>query len=253
MQKPALGLEKRNGIATITLARPAQHNALGNAEIGLFRQLLETVAHDVSTRVLLITGEGERTFCSGASLDELESGSLSGEMFDALTSQVAAMPIPTVCALNGSVYGGGAEIALSCDYRIGVEGMRLLVPAARIGLCYPLEGLRRYVDTLGLGAATRILVGAEQFDAAQLLAIGYLHRVVEPERLGAEAKALASHLAGLAPLAVRAMKRLLGAIAAGTLDREDAIRMLQACAGSQDLKEGLAARREGRAARFGGN
>jgi enoyl-CoA hydratase/carnithine racemase len=253
MEDKPLRLHVESGIARITLARPDRHNALDAGAITLFRELLERVAGDPGARVLLLTGEGERTFCSGAALGELERGELSGETFDALATQLAALELPSVCALNGSVYGGGAEIALACDYRIGVEGMRLLVPAARIGLCYPPAGIGRYVAKLGADAAMRILMGAEEFDAEGLRTLGYLHRVVAAERLAAEAGALAAHLAALAPLAVRAMKRLVGDAARGRTDAAMAARLAGTCAASADLREGLAARREKRAPRFGGS
>lgn len=246
-------LFSRHGhIARITLNDPARHNALGAAEISRLRDCLGAVAADPALRVLLLTGNGERTFCAGASLKQFQSGDMSGELFSTLTDQLAALPIPSVCALNGNVFGGGAEIALCCDYRIGVDDVRLLVPAARIGICYPLNGLQRYVDKLGLGAAKRILVASEELAAETLLAIGFLHRVVPRERLGAESEAFARHLAGLAPLAVRAMKQILGGIARGEIDMKEAARLAQRCAESQDLQEGLAAQREKRAPRFTG-
>jgi enoyl-CoA hydratase/carnithine racemase len=239
-------------VARITLNDPARHNALGADEIACFRDCLGAIAADPEVRVLLLGGAGERTFCAGASLKQFQTGDMSGELFTTLTDQLAALPIPSVCALNGDVFGGGAEIALCCDYRIGVEGSRLLVPAARIGICYPPNGLRRYVDKLGLSAAKRILVASEELAADALLGIGFLHRVVPRERLAAESEAFARHLAGLAPLAVRAMKQLLGDIARGELDPADARRLAQRCAESTDLQEGLAAQRERRPPRFTG-
>ena len=246
-------LFSRDGhIARITLNNPAQHNALGAAEISRLRDCLGTVAADPALRVLLLGGNGERTFCAGASLKQFQSGNMSGELFNTLTDQLAALPIPSVCALNGNVFGGGAEIALCCDYRIGVDDLRLLVPAARIGICYPLNGLQRYVDKLGLGTAKRILVASEELPAETLLAIGFLHRAVPRERLGAESEAFAQHLAGLAPLAVRAMKQILGGIARGDMDTAAAEGLVQQCSQSRDLQEGLAAHREKRAPRFTG-
>jgi enoyl-CoA hydratase/carnithine racemase len=130
--------------------------------------------------------------------------------------------------------------------------MRIRVPAARIGLCYPLSGLQRYVGKLGLDVATRMLVGAEEFDAQGLREAGFLHRVLPREQLQAQAMDLAQSLADLAPLAVRTMKRLLGQIARGDLDARVAQLAIDACSASADLQEGLSAQREKRTPRFSG-
>ncbi len=240
-------------IARIVLNRPERHNALGADEIRQLHDRLTAIEEDSDIRVLLLSGSGERTFCAGASLTEFRSGDMSAALFTTLTDRLARLRVPSVCALNGSVYGGGAEIALCCDYRIGVSGSRLLVPAARIGLCYPLNGLQRYVDKLGLGAAKRILVASEELDADTLLAIGFLHRVVPSAALQAESEAFAIHLAGLAPLAVQAMKRILGGIVDGSMDPAEAARLLDVCTASADLREGLAAQRERHVAQFSGS
>ena len=239
-------------IARITLNRPEQHNALAGDDIALFLQHLDTVAATSSVRALIIDAEGGRTFCAGASLKEFRSGAMSGDLFTTLTDRIAAVDIPTVCLVNGNVFGGGAEVALCCDYRIGVHGSRMRIPAAQIGLCYPINGLRRYVDKLGLGTAKRLLVAAEELDSTAMLACGFLHKVVEPETLATAGAAFATQLAGLAPLACRNMKHLLHAIAAGDCDDQHARQLYQECAASEDLQEGLAAQRERRAPVFRG-
>lgn len=252
MSEAGFELTRTGGVACIRLARPQQHNSLGSADIRALREALAVIGADAELRVLLLTGAGERSFCSGASLKELASGEMSGELFSTLTDALASLDLPTVCALNGDAWGGGAELALCCDYRLGVEGMRMRVPAARIGLCYPLSGLQRYVGKLGLDVATRMLVGAEEFDAQGLREAGFLHRVLPREQLQAQAMDLAQSLADLAPLAVRTMKRLLGQIARGDLDAHAAQRAIDACAASADLQEGLTAQREKRTPRFSG-
>lgn len=252
MSEAGFELTRTGGVACIRLARPQQHNSLGSADIRALREALAALGADAELRVLLLTGAGERSFCSGASLKELASGEMSGERFSTLTDALASLELPTVCALNGDAWGGGAELALCCDYRLGVEGMRMRVPAARIGLCYPLSGLQRYVGKLGLDVATRMLVGAEEFDAQGLREAGFLHRVLAREQLQAQAMELAQSLADLAPLAVRTMKRLLGQIARGDLDARAAQLAIDACAASADLQEGLAAQREKRTPRFSG-
>ena len=117
---------------------------------------------------------------------------------------------------------------------------------------YPLEGLRRYVETLGLDTARRLLVAAEEFDTATLLATRFLHRAVPRETLESAARSRAEEMAALAPLAVRTMKQLLGNIARGQLDPVAAEQAIARCARSEDLREGLAAQRERRPPRFEG-
>lgn len=236
----------------ITLDRPDKHNALEATDVSALKDVLERCAGDAELRVVVLTGSGERTFCSGASLRQMESGQMSGALFDTLTDRLASLPLPTVARLNGSVYGGGAELALCCDVRIGVGESRLRVPAAELGVCYPPGGLRRYVTRLGLGAASRILLTAEEMDAEEMLRTGFLTHLVNRAVLDDAVDALVERLAGLAPLAVRNMKSIALAIATGTLDVGRAERLVAECARSADLREGLRARREGRAPRFKG-
>lgn len=239
-------------IARITLNRPDRHNALEAEDIELFRSCLATVEADADVRVLVVTGSGSETFCAGASLKQLNTGKMSGAVFETLTDDLASLRVPTVCAINGGVYGGGAEIALCCDFRIGVTTTRLSVPAARLGICYPLGGMKRYVARLGLDTALRVLVANEEMSAVELLGIGFLQRMVEPERLDSEAAAFAERLAGMAPLAVQGMKRVLCDIADGTLDEAGARAIVDRCAASDDLREGLRAQRAGEEPRFQG-
>jgi enoyl-CoA hydratase/carnithine racemase len=246
---PTLSIE--GAVARVTLSRPEQHNAIETADVDAFQAHLDRIDDDPQVRALIVTGSGP-TFCAGASLREIESGALTAARFATLTDRLARARIPTICALNGSVYGGGTEIALCCDFRIGVLGTRMSVPASRLGLCYPVGGLRRYVETLGLGVASRLLLACEELEAEEMLGVGFLHRLVHQEDLMPAAEAFAARLASLAPLAVQGMKRILGQIARGDVDEQEAERVVAACAASEDLREGLAARRERRDPEFRG-
>jgi len=228
-------------VACLTLDYPERHNALTAAGLKQFLDCLQTVEAHPGLRVLIVTGTGERTFCSGAALDQVQAGAVDGDAFQVVADRLAALPLPKVAAMNGSAYGGGAELGLCCDFRLGVEGMRLRVPAAAFGLCYPPAGIRRYVERLGVGSAKRILVAAETLDSAELLRIGYLQRVCARAELQSEADALAQRLAALAPLAVRAMLAICDAVAAGSLDEREARRRVEQCNASNDLREGLQA------------
>lgn len=243
-------------VGFLVLDNPAKHNAIGRAELEGIGSALDDLEcslggeHDI--RVLVVTSSGGKSFCAGASLPEMNAGTMTGDDFQAMTDRIASLPIPTVCALNGNVFGGGAELALSCDFRLGVEGMRMRVPAAAIGLCYPVSGIRRFVERLGVTRAKRALLGAETFDAPELVRIGFIERAVSPEAFEDAVRETADRIAGLAPLAVRAMKRLILDIASGSLDNDVAAKLSRECSDSEDLREGFLAQREKREPHFSG-
>lgn len=239
-------------MAILALSRPDRHNALGAVEIAALHGHLDEVEEDDGVRVVLLTGEGDRTFCAGAALDEMESGEMDEHRFETLTDRLARLDRPTIAALNGNAWGGGAELALCCDFRVGRAGMKIAVPAARLGVCYPPGGIARYVQRLGQGPAARLLLAAEEMEGEELLRLGYLTHLVEGDDLETAAHALAERLAALAPLAVRGMKELLANAAPGAPDRGRAAELVERCARSDDLREGLAARREGRTPTFRG-
>jgi enoyl-CoA hydratase/carnithine racemase len=246
-------LYSRQGhIGRLVLNHPQRHNSLGREQLDTLQGHLADVAGDDQVRVLMVTGTGEKTFCAGASLQELGGGEMNDDAFQNMTGHLADLKIPTICALNGDVFGGGVELAVSCDFRIGIEGSRMRVPAAAIGLCYPASGITRFVECLGVNATKRILVASEEFDATNQLEIGFLDHVVLQQNLVEVANELAQQIAGLAPLAVRAMKSILRQAARGSIDPEMAADLSRVCLESQDLKEGFAAKREKRNPRFSG-
>jgi len=239
-------------IATITLNIPERHNSLAGEDIDLLRQHLTSVEGNRDVRVLIVTGAGEKSFCAGAALNQLGAGSISGEVFADMTDQLAAISIPTICSLNGSAYGGGSEIGLACDFRIGVEGMRLFVPPARIGLCYPVNGIQRFVSVLGVNMAKRLLIASEEFNASELLQAGYLTHLVSPEERQSTTDELAKRMANYAPLALRAMKDICNQAALSQLDHQQASVIAAHCNNSKDLQEGFKSLAEKRAPRFTG-
>ena len=250
MSTPSLILEGH--VAWIVLERPERHNAIQAADVARLHKHLHAVDADPSVRVLILAARGNHTFCSGASLPEIETGVMSGGLLEKLADRIAAVRVPTVCALSGSAFGGGAELALACDFRIGVHGMRVRIPAARLGLCYPAGGLRRYVAALGVGVSTRLFLGVEELDADELLRVGFLHSLVSPEELADTAEEIAATVSDAAPLAIQAMKRLLRASSHGPPDETEARDLIARCESSDDFREGLLAYREGRRPAFHG-
>jgi len=246
-------LSMEGPLARLTLDHPERHNALTRDGLEQLHAHLEQLENDKELRALVVTGTGDRSFCSGASLDQVQAGAVDGESFQAMADRLAALPIPKLAAMNGSAYGGGVELALCCDFRFGVTGMKIRVPAAAFGLCYPPAGIQRYVTRLGVDSAKRILVAAETLDAAELLRIGYLHRLCSPADLPRLADEWARQLSQLAPLAVRAMLAICNGAADGSVPSEQMGKWAERCNASADLREGLQAALEKRPPKFTGS
>lgn len=245
-------LSVQGGIATIRLNRPAVHNRIEPGDLLVLTELLERVAGDPTIRVLVMAAGG-KSFSSGFHIGELAPGAAQDEnSFGRVVDQLEALDVPTICALQGGVYGGSTDLALACDFRIGVTGMAMFMPAARLGLHYYPSGLQRYVTRLGLDTAKRLFLTAEKVGAEELLRIGFLTELVAPDALPGRVAALAATLAANAPLAVQGMKRALNAIARGDADPEAIAATARRVKESEDLREGRAAWLEKRAPVFQG-
>ena len=252
MSEPLLHLAE-DGLATITLQRPAHHHRLHRADLLALQTHFRSLASHPAARVLVITASGP-VFCSGFHLGELEeahAASADPRLFEHTVDALEALPLPTVARLNGSVYGGATDLALACDFRIGVTGMELRMPAARLGLHYYASGLQRYVSRLGLQTAKRLFLLAEAIPAEELHRIGYLDQLVAPAALDAATDALVQTLQASAPLALQGMKLSLNDTARGHEGATGRIaERVAACAASDDLREGLAAWAARRSPRF---
>ena len=242
--------EVQGAVGRITLERPEKHNALDQAAMrGMSRILEGWRGQDL--RALVLTGTG-RSFCSGAALGDVAGEDWGDNPLTALCNTLEEFPAPVICALNGGVYGGGVELALACDFRVGVTGMKMFVPPAKLGIHYDPAGIGRAVQRLGAQMARRVFLLAEKFDDRALLDSGFLDYLVEPEGLESKAAELAETVAGMAPMAVQGMKRTILEISRGKLDEAAAKERIAACFASADHVEGLAAMKEKRAPKFTG-
>ncbi|GCL66010.1 enoyl-CoA hydratase/isomerase family protein [Pseudaquabacterium pictum] len=248
-------LQLQDGRATLTLNRPAHHNRLHVADLLALQQHFQALQTDPAVRLLVLTGSG-RSFCSGFHLGDFDhqpaQPGAGPRLFEETVDALEALPLPTICRLNGSVFGGATDLALACDFRVGVQGLVLRMPAARLGLHYYPSGLQRFVARLGLATAKRLFLLADTVPADELLSLGYLDRLVPPDQLDATVQQLADALAAGAPLALRGMKQSLDEIARGTFDLATVRAREARCAASADLREGRAAIADKRAPRFTG-
>ncbi|MGI9523863.1 MAG: enoyl-CoA hydratase/isomerase family protein [Hyphomicrobiaceae bacterium] len=252
---PQLTVEQ--GKATICFNRSSQHNRIEPADLDTLIDLFEQIDRNPDCRVLILTGSG-KSFSSGYHIGALTGPERSGQQprdpdaFQTMVDTLESLKIPTIAALNGGIYGGATDLALACDFRIGVVGMQMFMPAARLGIVYYESGLRRYVSRLGLDNAKKLFLTAAPVKAEEMLAMGFVSELTAPDQLMSRAHALADQITGNAPLALMALKRALNDIAAGQFDAVRHLCDRDRCMSSQDHQEGLAAWRDRRKPIFRG-
>lgn len=234
----APSLEIDGDTATITLRRPSQHNRIDPDDPPLICRYIEQIKSETALRLLVLTGEGEKTFCSGYTLGRI--GTHLDRSFEDMLDALEAVELPTLCLMNGSAYGGGTDLAMACDFRIGVKGCRLFMPAARFGLHYYPGGLRRFVTRLGPVATKKIFLTAATLGDEELLRLGFLTELVDRADLGSMVDRYREDIRRCEPGAVRSMKRHIDCIAAGTWSEEQGRAAYQASLGSAETVRRLA-------------
>jgi enoyl-CoA hydratase/carnithine racemase len=248
-------LEINGSRATIRLNRPKHLNRLQPEDLEVLLKLFDRIEADPAIRVMVLTGTG-RAFSAGYDLGSVAERAASaqeetaGSAFEIVVNRLEDLAIPTICRINGGVYGGSTDLALACDFRIGVDSCEMFMPAARLGLHYYKSGIKRYVSRLGVDNAKRLFLTAERIGAPEMLRIGYLTAMVPAEAFDEEVDRLAAVLAGNAPVAMAGMKRAINEFARGGLDEDAADRRARDSMRSAEIKEGMAAFKEKRRPKF---
>lgn len=242
-------LQIDGAIATITLRRPDQANRLGPDDLAALADHIAAVDAQPEVLVLRLQAHG-KSFCAGYDIGSL--GGARAVAFDAMVNALEDARPVTMALLQGGVYGGATDLALACDFRLGVPGIEMFMPAARLGLHFYQRGLERYVTRLGLDNAKRLMLTAERIAADEMKAIGFLTHLVDADALSYNADQLCATLAGMAPLSMLGMKKHLNRIAAGRLNVDELRQDIARAAQSADLQEGRAAWAEKRMPRFTG-
>lgn len=257
--RPTIRVEVSDGVATLTLDRPEALNALTVAMKHELLAALRSIARDRAVRAVILTGAG-RAFCAGQDLKERlepDAAPLATELrerYNPIIRAMRSLDQPIVGAINGVAAGAGASIAFACDLRLAADGASFLLAFGRIGLV-PDSGATWFLPRLvGPAKAAELALLGEALSAADAERFGLVARVVAPEALAAEARAVAVRLAGLAPRALALTKRALQR--SWSVDLDDALEdeaYRQGIAGATaDHAEGLAAFVEKRPPRFTG-
>lgn len=243
--------EIQGSLAAITFCRPEKHNALEISDLEALDAAFLAVAGRSDIRTLLLRAQG-KSFCAGVDFGSVAGHDWRDNPLERVCDRLETLPFPSVCVLQGGVYGGGTDLALACDFRIGTEDVRCFIPPAKLGIQYHPHGLKRAVTRLGLGPAKRLFLATETFDAREMLRTGFLDWLVQPDELEARVNALATTLTGLAPAALRGMKQSLNEIANTLFDERAARDRAAASFRTEDFTEGRQAMKEKRPPNFSG-
>jgi methylglutaconyl-CoA hydratase len=256
---PDIVVEQRGTTVWITLNRPDVRNAL-SLDVNLKLQEITTdFDQDDGVRAIVLTGAGDKAFCAGADLKERRGvpAAEAGVYINAISaaiSDVADLRKPTICAMNGSAYGGGLELALACDFRIIVDDAEVGLTEVKLGIMPGAGGTQRLPRLIGEARAKEMILLGRRVNAARALEIGLVHQVVPRAGLKAAVEALLGELATCAPLSVQLAK---SAIERGYgKPMADGLNIERECYDvtlySEDRDEGLAAFAAGRPPKYQG-
>ena len=242
-------LDIQGHVATLTLDRPEQANRLEPDDLAVLIDHIATVDAAAQVLVLRLQSTG-KYFCSGYDIGDI--GATRTAAFEDMANALEDARPVTLALLQGGVYGGATDLALACDFRIGVPATDMFMPAARLGLHFYPRGLQRYLSRLGLDTAKRLFLTAERIGADEMKAIGFLTHLVSADVLGATADELTATLCVMAPLALLGMKKNLNRMATGRLDVAEMQADIERTMQSADLQEGRAAFVQRRSPSFSG-
>lgn len=241
---------KEQHVGRIIFNNPARHNAVSLEMWQGLADAAQAFAADPEIRVVIVQGAGEKAFVSGADISEFEGQRDSAEAthhYDAVAAKgmqaLKRLNKPTLALIQGFCIGGGLAVALNCDIRIASEASKFAVPAAKLGLGYEFEGVRKLVDVVGPSFAQEIFFTARQFTAPEALAMGLINRMVPVAELHDYVQNYADMIAGNAPLTVASIKTIVGEIVKDDALRDVGLcdRLVAACFDSEDFREGRTA------------
>ena len=239
--------ERLDDVATLRLNRPERLNALSGELIGELSAELERLADDETLRALVLTGEG-RAFCAGTDINELE-GRTEQQALEIsqrgakLCDCVEGFPVPVIAAINGPAIGGGLELVLASHIRIASETATFAMPETRLGIIPGYGGSQRLPREIGVGWSSDLMLTGRSLSALEAERLGLVNRVVSEVSVLTEALAVASEIAKLAPLAVRAC--LKAVTVGGNLPIDQGLQLerelFASLFGTEDMREGTRA------------
>ena len=243
-------------VATLTLRRPSQRNSLTDDDLNTLLAHFDVINSNTTVQVVLLradtSGQKQAVFSAGYNVGGFDNDPMAPLFFEKIPEALERLRPVTICALNGSVYGGATDLVLACDFTIAQLGYTWRMPAAALGLHYYPSGLRRYVSRLGLQASKRAFLLGQSTPYETLDTLGVFEALVAADAFEAAIQKLVSTLCGMAPIALASTKKSLNEIAAGLYSEPALKERSRHSVYTQDFAEGRAAFAERRAPKFTG-
>lgn len=242
-----LKIEQNGAICTMTITAPKSLNALNSTILGEIDAFVDSIDTE-QTRVLIITGDGEKSFVAGADISEManlneEEGFAFGKRGADVFRKIENMPIAVIAAVNGFALGGGCELAMACDIRICSSNAKFGQPEVGLGIIPGFSGTMRLARLVGMGMAKQLIYTGKAIRAEEALRIGLVNAVYEPSELMSQAMQLATTISGNAPIAIAYAKECLNE--EYDLPADEAIRyeneLFGNCFATEDQKAGMKA------------
>ncbi|MEZ7498488.1 enoyl-CoA hydratase-related protein [Flavobacterium sp. Arc3] len=250
---------KENSIATITINRPTKLNALNTVTIQELHQAFQELEKNYETRVVILTGSGEKAFVAGADIAEFadfsveEGVQLAAQGQDILFNFVENLKIPVIAAVNGFALGGGLELAMACHFRIASDNAKMGLPEVSLGVIPGYGGTQRLPQLIGKGRAMEMIMTAGMITADEAYRNGLVNHVVPQAELLEFCNGVAQKIMRNSPLAIsKAIKAINANYKDGENGFETEIKSFGKCFGTEDFKEGTTAFLEKRKAVFTG-
>jgi enoyl-CoA hydratase/carnithine racemase len=244
MSEPRLIFEKKGVVARVQFDNPRAHNALTHEMWVDLRDAARAIAADPSIRVATFRGVGGKAFISGTDISGFtdfkdgQDGVIYERGIDEFMAAVDAIPAVTIAIVDGWAVGGGLNIVATCDFRIATPNARFGSPIGRtIGNCLSMSSATRIANAIGVQAVKRMVLLGEMIPASELLASGFLYKIVEPDQIDTEAEALIARAAENAPLTTRVTKEMIRL--AAKRDLPDVEALIAKVYGSNDFRRGV--------------
>jgi len=257
-----IDISRSGSITRLVLNQPLRRNALNFEMWRQLGEVLQGLATDNHTRLVIVSGAGEQAFSAGADISEFnewrggdaDKKRLYDATVHAATQALEQFPKPTIAAIRGYCIGGGLELALVCDIRICSDDAQFAVTPARLGIGYDLEDTERLVSRLGAAATREILFTARRYPADEALRLGIVSQVIDSAELDSAVAELSEQIAANAPLTVRASKAIINEALKPPAARDVSLceQLVAECYASEDYIEGQRAFSEKRRPQFRG-